>query len=148
MSRRTGPIVKKPLDVFDDMMAGYADAAAAGPKASRKYLEKVLAQNKSIPNAVKFFIYDLLCEACAQLEESEQAGEYAATARRYQEDAQTDAERQWREYLPKIRCYEVGISEAMERGAFEEALALCEQAIALGLGRPYESKADSIRRML
>lgn len=129
-------------------MAGYHDAAAAGPKAARKYLERVLDQNQNLPNAVKFFVNDLLCEACAQLSDTGAAAHYSENARKHQEAAQTDSPRQWKDYLKDIRCYEVGISAFMDEGRFEDALALCEQAIALGLGRPYESKADSIRRML
>lgn len=148
MSRRTEPSRKRPLEVLADLLDGHREAAIRGPDAARKYLERVQSENKSLPNASKFFLYDLMADALLKLERGAEAGEAAATARGYIAEAQADAPRQWKDYHPTMRSFEVGIAVASDEGRFEEALALCEEAVKLGLGRVYESKADSIRRMI
>lgn len=148
MSRRVEPCRKKPLEILDDVLAGAAEAAYAGPKQIVKYLNRVREENKSLPNATKFFIFDLLADAHLQCGAPGEAQDYAAQAREYLSHAQEDAPRHLKEYFGRIRAYEVGISVAVDEGRFEEALAICEAAVALGLGKVYESKAHSIRRML
>jgi hypothetical protein len=148
MSRRTEPSRKRPLEVLADLLDGHREAAIRGPDAARKYLERVQSENKSLPNAAKFFLYDLLADALLKLGRAAEAGAAAATARSYIGEAEADAPRQWKEYAPTMRAFEVGIAAASDEGRFEDALAICEAAIARGLGRVYESKADSLRRMI
>ena len=47
-----------------------------------------------------------------------------------------------------IRFLERGIGLALDDGEFEKALALCDQAIALGLGKVYAAKRTSVERMM
>lgn len=148
MSKRTEPSRKRPLEVLADLQAGHREAAIAGPLQARKYLERVIEGNQSIPNATKFFLYDLLADACAQTGQAERLVEAVTMARKYLTEAQSEASREYKEYFSSIRCYELGISAAVDEGRFDEALAICEEAIALGLGKAYDAKANSIRRML
>lgn len=148
MSRRVEPCRKKPLEILDDVLAGAAEAAYAGPKQVVKYLTRVQEENKSLPNATKFFIFDLISDAYLQAGAPGDAGAAAAQARAYLPHAQDDAPRHLKDYRERIRAYEVGIAVAVDEGRFEEALEICEGAVALGLGKVYESKAHSIRRML
>lgn len=41
-----------------------------------------------------------------------------------------------------------GIGLAIDEGEFDQALALCEQALALGLGKVYAAKKASVERMM
>lgn len=154
MSRRIDPCRKRPQDILADLLEGHAEAVREGPQAARKYLEKVVDQNKSLPNACKFFVYDLLADACykcTQLgrdEHAERCAEAVQLARKHMADAREDAPRELQAYLPGIRAYEVGIAAAVDEGRYEDALALCHEAVELGLGRVYEAKARSIERML
>jgi hypothetical protein len=148
MSRRNEPVRKKTADVLEDLWNGHREAGLNGPQHARKYLERMFAGQHSLPNIVKFFGYDLLAEACQQCEEPARAAEAVDQARKYLPVAQEEAARELQQYLPQIRCFEVGIGVAVDEGRFEDALALCEEAIALGLGPVYERKADSIRRMV
>lgn len=146
MARRSDPCRKKPLEILDDVLAG---AAAAGdPVATAKYLRRVLEENKSLPNATKFFVYDLLADAHHRAGAAAEAAACAAEALRYVPNAQEDAPRHFKDYFAGMRAYEVGVAAHVDEGRFEEALALCEAAVALGLGKVYAAKADSIRRML
>ena len=147
MSRRAEPSRKKPLEVLADLLEGHREAALRGPDSARKYLERVIAENKSLPNASKFFVYDFMADALHKLDRAAEAGEAAATARSYIAEAQSDAPRQWKEYAPAMRAFEVGIAVASDEGRYEDAIALCEEALALGLGKMYAAKADSLRRM-
>ena len=148
MSRRPDPPRKTPLDVLNDLLDGHRDASISGPDASAKYLERALAGNKSMPRACQFFAYDLLAEASAALHDNARCVEAVAQARAYLEHAQTEAPRQFKDYLPQIRLYERGIGVAVEEGRLDEALTLCSEALALGLGKFYEAKANSIRRAM
>ncbi len=148
MSRRPEPSRKSPLDVLNDLFAGHREASISGPAAAAKYLERALGGNKSMPNACKFFLYDLLAEACAVLRDSERCMEAVAQARAYLPIAQLDAAHNFKDYMPSIRLYERGIGLAVEQGRLDDALALCDEAQALGLGKFYEAKAHSIRRAL
>ncbi len=148
MSKRTDPCRKRPAEILADLLEGHRQAALEGPAQARKYLERVIDGNKSLPNASKFFVYDLLAEACAKTGAEERRDEAVAQALRYLPFAQEDAPRECKAYLPEIRCFERGIAAAVDGGEFEQALTLCEQAVALGLGRAYEAKAQSIRRLV
>jgi hypothetical protein len=148
MSRRPDPPRKTPLDMLNDLLDGHREAVISGPVESAKYLERALAGNKSMPRACQFFAYDLLAEACAALHNNARCMEAVTQARAYLEHAQADAPRQLKAYLPKIRLYERGIGLAVEEGRLDDALVLCDEALALGLGKFYEAKANSIRRAL
>lgn len=148
MSKRNEPVRKRTTDVLADLLAGHDRAAMDGPQAARKYLERVLAGQQSLANAVKFFAYDLLSDAALKCEERERAAEAVEAARRYLPAAQEESPREVRSWLAKARYFDVGITLAVDDGEFEAALALCEEAIGLGLGSVYERKADSIRRMV
>jgi hypothetical protein len=53
----------------------------------------------------------------------------------------------FREYRLSIRLFERGIAQAIDGGEFEQALALCDEAISIGMGKAYEAKRASIERM-
>ena len=146
MSRRPEPNRKKPLDVLNDLLDGHREAAIEGADNAIKYLERALAGNKSMPNATKFFLYDLLAEACAVANKPERCQEAVDLARKHIPDAQADAPRHWQDYVRSIRMFERGIALAVENGQTDQALELCQQALDLGLGKFYAAKADSIRR--
>lgn len=147
MSKRKEPVQKRTVDVLEDVRTGHRQASFDGPQAARKYLERVFAGQHSLPNAVKFFAYDLLADACAQCGDAERRDEAIALARENAAAAEADTPREFKAYLPSIRMYEVGIAGAVDDGRFDDALALCGEAVTLGLGRVYEQKADTIRRM-
>ena len=148
MARRIEPSRKRPLEVLADVLSGHREANIAGPVQARKYLERVLVENKSIPNATKFFLYDLLAEACHATGEEARAREAVDLARQYVDDAREEAPREWKEHLPELRFLEISIALASDEGRFEEALADCETALKWGLGKAYEAKATSLRRMI
>ena len=54
----------------------------------------------------------------------------------------------FRDYSPSIRMFERGIALAIDEGDFDRGLALCSEAIALGLGPAYQAKRASIERMI
>ncbi len=146
MSRRLEPNRKKPLDMLNDLLAGHQEAAYGGPEPAAKYLERALVANQSMPNACKFFLYDLVAEATAALGQTDRCRQVVELAKAHLEAAQTDAPKHLQTYLPNIRFLERGIGQAVQDGRVEDALALCEQASTLGLGKHYEAKAASIRR--
>lgn len=148
MSRRPEPPRKRTPDIFTDLIAGHEQARFQGPQVARKYLERTLTGQHSLPNAVKFFAWDLLAEAADREDLVTLRDEAVAAALAHLEDAQTDLPRELQAWMPTVRCFEVGIRAAMDEGAFDQALALCEQAIGLGLGRVYAQKAETIRWML
>lgn len=148
MSRRLEPNRKKPLEVLDDLLAGHREAAYGGPVQAAKYLERALDGNKSMPNACKFFVYDLLAEAAAAAGNGTRSREAVLAAQVHLSDAQADAPRHLQDYLPDVRFFERGIAHAVEDAEPEKGLQLCDEAEALGLGKHYAAKAHSIRRMM
>ena len=148
MSRRTEPNRKKPLDVLDDVLAGHREAALGGPMVAAKYLERSLLANRSMPNACKFFVYDLLAEASAAAGNTDRCREVVGLAREHLADAREGAPKHLQDYQAKIRFYERGIGQAVTDGHLSVALELCAEALALGLGSFYAAKADSIGRLL
>jgi hypothetical protein len=148
MSRRPTPQRKSTNDMLADLLAGHERAMLDGWPTTRKYLEKLIERQDSLANAVKFFAWDLLAEAAAETHDLERAAEAVEVARRYMAAAEEDTPREWRAWLPRVRCFEVGIGVAVDEGRFDDALDLCEAAVSLGLGSVYERKADSIRRMI
>lgn len=148
MAKRTEPKRKTPADQLADLRAGHQDAEGHGPAEAKKYLEKVLASQHSLPNAVKFFAYDMLVEAAYQAGDATRALEAVTATKQYLEAAQEDAAREVKDYMPTAKYLERGISLLADEGNVEQAMALCDEAIALGLGRAYEAKRQSLERRL
>ena len=147
MADRKTPIRKTPADVLQDARDGHTEASSSSHVAGKKYLENFIEKNHSIPNAVKFFIYDLLSEDAYNCKDDIACLEAVSRAISYLDDARTDAEKAFKDYLSRIRCFERGISVAVNSGELKFAMELCEKAIQLGLGRFYLSKKESIEGM-
>ncbi len=148
MSRRTDTCSKRTPEILEDVLSGHQEAVRNGPDHARRYLESALGHNKSMPNAVKFFVYDLLAGACAELELDERRDEALELAWQYTEAAGEDTERAFREYLPTAKLFDVGVRAALELGDVELAVQWCERAVGLGLGAGFERKAEGLRRRL
>lgn len=148
MAKRIEPKRKTPADVLNDLRNGHQEAIGHGPEEAQRYLTKVLSAQHSLPNAVKFFAHDLLVEACYQAGDTQACAEAIEGAERYMPAAQEDAEREFRDYLPELRFCERGISVYADEGDVSKAVALCDLAISLGLGRAYEAKRQSLERRL
>lgn len=146
MSRRPEIQHKKPPEILADLLEGHRQAALDGPQMARKYLERSIAKHHSLPNAVKFFLHDLLCVAAG--DDEEVRDEAVRVAFLHRPAAVEELPRQYREWLPTMRCFLVGIDAELDRGGFAAALALAEEAIGLGLGKLYVQKAESIRWMM
>lgn len=148
MADRISPIRKNPAEILADLMAGHDEALLGGAEKGRKYLLNFIGRANSIPNAVKFFLYDLLAEDAYQCGDFEACRDAVAKASGYLPVAQEEASQAFRTYSPSIRLFERGIALAIDEGEFEQALALCHRAIALGLGKAYEAKRASIERLM
>jgi len=148
MSDRYRPPVKKADDIMEDVFAGHNEALVDGRESGKRYLLNFLDKFNSIPNAVKFFIYDLLAEDAYQLDDPVLCREAVSRAGEYLEEAREKNTRQFTEYLPSLRFIERGISIAVEAGEYEAALSLCDLAIENGLGQAYAAKRASIEKML
>ncbi len=148
MAKRQEPKRKTPADVLQDLRNGHQDAIGHGPVEAQRYLTKVLSAQHSLPNAVKFFAQDLLVEAAYQSGEHEACMEAVEAAQQYMPAAREDAERELQSYLPELRFCERGISVFADANEIEKAVALCDVAIALGLGKSYEAKRQSLERRL
>jgi len=60
MADRIAPIRKTPAEILSDLMVGHEEALRfGGPEKGKKYLLSFIERANSIPNAVKFFLYDL-----------------------------------------------------------------------------------------
>ena len=148
MARRTDTCAKRTPEILEDVLGGHREAALHGPDHARRYLESAVGHNKSLPNAVKFFVYDLLAAACAELDLDERRDEALALAWQYTAEAQEDTERAFREYLPTARLFDDGVRAALDLGDVEAAVLWCERAVGLGLGAAFERKAEGLRRRL
>ena len=148
MADRITPIRKTPAEILADLLAGHDAARLGGAEKGRKYLLNFVGRANSIPNAVKFFLFDLLAEDAFQCGDSEACRDAVAKASGYLPVAQEEASQGFRAYSPSIRLFERGIALAIDEGEFEQALSLCARAIALGLGKAYEAKRASIERMM
>lgn len=148
MAKRQEPKRKTPADVLEDLRTGHQEAAGHGPAEAQRYLEKVLSSQHSLPNAVKFFAHDFLVEASYTAGDLERCLEAVVEAQRYLPSAQEDATRDLQAYLPDLRFCERGIGLRADAGEIEEAVSLCDVAIALGLGKAYEAKRQSLERRL
>ncbi len=147
MSNRKDPIRKTPAEILADLMEGHKEALFSDPEKARKYLLNFVGRANSIPNAVKFFLFDLMSEDAFQCGDGEACRSAAATAAGYLPVARDEMPNAFREYRLSIRLFERGIALAIDDGEFEQALALCDEAIAIGMGKAYEAKRASIERM-
>jgi hypothetical protein len=147
MADRREPIRKTPAEILTDLMDGHREARLGGAEKGKKYLLNFIERANSIPNSVKFFLYDLLAEDSFQCGDTGTCHDAVAKALGYLPVAREEEPQGFRSYCPSIRLFERGIALALDEGEFEEALSLCGQAITLGLGRAYEAKQASIERM-
>lgn len=148
MADRRRPLVKKPDEILEDVFVGHSEALLGGSENGKRYLMNFLEKFNSIPNRVKFFIYDLLAEDAYQVGDFVLCRQAVDRAGEYLEEAQAENSRQLAEYLPKLRFIERGISIMVEAGEFEKALSFCDLAIEIGLGKAYAAKKASMEKML
>lgn len=143
MAKRIEPCRKSPEERLDDLLSGHREASLRGEGA--KYAGRALASSDSMPNGVKFFAYALLA---ADAPDEDEALEALEAAERYLDVARVDLGRRFAKELPELRFLERGIALRSDRAEFEEALRLCDLAIALGLGEAYARKRASLARMV
>lgn len=148
MAERRRPLIKKPDEILENVFAGHREALVGGSENGKRYLMNFLEKFNSIPNAVKFFIYDLLAEDAYQVDDLVLCRQAVAHAGKYLEAAQVENSRQLAEYLPTLRFVERGISIMVEAGEFETALSFCDLAIEIGLGKAYVAKKASVEKMV
>ncbi len=148
MARRIEPSRKSPAERLEDLLTGYRDAPFPGGAA--KYLERAISSSDSMPNAVKFFAWALLVSASSALgtpEGEDRALEALVEAERYLPAAGDELGAILTRERDELKWLETGISLLADRAAFDEALRLCDVALALGYGRAYEAKKNSLLRM-
>lgn len=148
MGKRLEPSGKKTPEILADLLTGHTDAVRDGPDAARRYLENALRNNRSMPNAVRFFLFDLLAHACAELGLDERRDEALALGWQHLDAAKEDLARQVDEYMPNARLFDVGLRANVDKDDIEQAVLWCERAIAHGLARAFERKAENLRRRL
>lgn len=148
MADRTTPIRKTPTEILTDLLDGHHQALQLGSDKGRKYLMTSIERANSVPNAVKFFLYDLLAEDASRCDDPETCRMAVAKAAEYLTVAQQELALPFRAYAATLRFPEIGIGLALDDGDFDQALALCDQAVALGLGNVYLAKRASIERMM
>jgi hypothetical protein len=148
MSDRRRAAVKRPDDILEDVFAGHNEALLGGRECAKRYLVNFIDKFNSIPNSVKFFIYDLLVEDAYQVDDLDLCLEAVDNAGKYLEAARTENSRQFAEYLSTLRFVERGISIMVETGEIEKAINFCDIAIEIGLGKAYSAKKASIERMM
>jgi len=148
MADRRRPSLKKPDEILESVFAGHREALLGGSENGKRYLLNFLEKFNSIPNAVKFFVYDLLAEDAYQTDDIALCRQAVDRAAEYLEDAQVQNSRQLAECLPKISFLERGVSIMVEEGEFEKALSFCDLAIKIGLSKVWTAKKASIERML
>lgn len=144
MAKRTEPIRKSVKDVFDDLIVGHREAAIMGPEAALKYLDRTLEAQTSLPNGVKCLAYDFMAEDCAQLGRWERCAEASERAVALLPELELATGHGYREVLMGLKAFERGIQAHTELGAFDAALALCDQAVDLGLGAHFAAKRESL----
>jgi hypothetical protein len=148
MADRIAPIRRTPLEILENLIAGHHEALYGGAEKGKKYLLNFYERNNSIPNAVKFFLYDLLAEDAYRSGDLETCRAAVAEASSYLPTVRDEMLLRFREYSPSIRLFELGIAMALDEGELEKALALCDEAIALEMGKVYSAKRASIERMM
>jgi hypothetical protein len=148
MAERSRTTAKRPDEILDNVFEGHKEALFAGSESGKKYLLNYLKQYNSIPNAVKFYIYDLLAEDSYQAGDTELCRQAVESAREYLEDAKVENSRRLAEYLNELRFIERGISIMVDAGEFAKAISLCDLGIESGLGKVYLAKKASIERLI
>ncbi len=149
MADRIAPIRKNTSEILADLLGGHEEAVRyGGPEKGKKYLLSFIERANSIPNAVKFFLFDLLSEDAFRSGDLETCRTAVLEAKGYLPAAQADTQQQFRAYLPSVRLFERGIALAMDEGEFEQALSWCDQAMVLELGKAYAAKRASVERMM
>jgi len=148
MAERITPIRKTPIEILNDLVEGHRDARLEGAEKGMKYLLAFIGRAHSIPNAVKFFLYDLLAEDAFRSGDIMTCRKAVDLAPTYLSAARDEMPHRVREYVPSIRLYELGIALALDDGEFEKALSLCDEATAIGMGKSYAAKRASIERMM
>jgi hypothetical protein len=148
MAERTKKVIKRPDAILENVFAGHAQALFHGSEEAKRYLSSYLEKSNSIPNAVKFFIYDLLAEDAYQSDDIVLCRLAVERAYEYLKEAQAENNRRLSEYLPNLRFIERGISIMVDSGEFEAAIAFCDRAIEIGLGKAYTAKKATIEKML
>jgi hypothetical protein len=143
VARRVEPCRKSPEERLDDLLAGHREASLRNEAA--KYVRRALDQSDSLPNGVKFFAWALLA---AEAPDEDEALAALAEAERYLDVAKADLGRRFTKEVAGLRFLERGIALRSERAEFEEAVRLCDVALALGLGTPYERRRSSLARMI
>ena len=144
MAKRLEPVRKSVKDVFDDLATGHREASFSGPEAGLKYLDRTFASQASLPNGVKCVAYDLMADDCAQLGLWERCAEAADKTLALLPELEAATGHGYRAALEGLNAFERGIQAHSELGQFDQALAICDQAVALGLGAHYEAKRDSL----
>ena len=144
MAKRPEPVRKSVKDVFDDLLAGHREASISGPESALKYLDRTFESQGSLPNGVKCLAFSLMAEDCAELSRWERAAEAADKALALLPELEAATGHGYRAALEGLAAFERGIQAHSELGQFDRALAICDQAVALGLGAHYEAKRDSL----
>lgn len=143
MARRIEPSRKSPEERLDDLLAGHREATLRNEGA--KYARRAIEQSDSLPNGVKFFAWALLA---ADAPDEDEALAALAEAEGYLDVARQDLGRRFTKEVADLRFLERGISLRSDRAEFEEAVRLCDVALELGLGTPYERRKASLLRMV
>ncbi|MFH1503937.1 MAG: hypothetical protein ABIH08_00880 [Candidatus Omnitrophota bacterium] len=148
MAERRKQFAKKPDEILDNVFVGHSEALLSGSEKGKRYLLNFIEKFNSIPNAVKFFIYDLLAEDAYQVDDLVLCRQAVERAGEYFKEAQAKNSSQLAKYLPALRFIERGLSIMVEIGEFETALSFCDLAIEIGLDKAYAAKKASIEKML
>jgi len=147
VAKRIDPCRKTPLERLQDLLEGAREAELRGTGA--KYLERVLSASDSLPNAVKFFAWARLVDACPATDDGEsRALEALAEAERYLPVAQEEMPQEVARQLPEMRFLEKGVALRSERAEYDEAIRLCDLALGLGLGKAFEARRRSFERLV
>ncbi len=91
MADRIEPIRKTPAEILSDLLDGHEEALRiGGHEKGRKYLQNFIERANSVPNAVKFFLFDLLAEDTFRAGDAEACRAAVARAADYLPAAQEE----------------------------------------------------------
>ena len=144
MAKRLEPVKKNTREILEDLLAGYREAAIAGPAPAHKYLMRTLEGQHSLPNAVKAVACDLLAETRAQMQDWEGVEAALQAFLKHLPDLEEALGHGYRQALEATTALERGVQARTELADFAGALELCEKAIALDLGAHWQAKRDSL----
>ena len=136
MTDRITPIRKTPAEILADLMAGHGEARLGGAEKGMKYLLNFVGRASSIPNAVEFFLYDLLAEDAFRCGDLEACRGAVAKALGYLPVAREETPQGFRAYGPSIRVF--------ERGITRDEYFVSEQAATEGVRVVNASETDPI----